>query len=449
MMNIPFSARTPPFLKRLVLGFISSSFFFFLSVHPCPAQNNWASYVTDLVVRLVDGQKTGSRIYVHSLRDESNSQAYYPFMQTVGKALANEIGKRGFIVGPGPTGVDCYVMTTFLERPGALFLNASLISAEDGSTVLTSASVEIPASSLPARWKERSLRDVAYELVAKLEQRLFIQKIKIVFGEFSGGHSKEESFVSEFSSAMRGYIKEEMSKSGTFVILAPSARQNGDEAVVTLKGHFTVAEEDVIFRLVLQKGLRERREIANVSARFSKLAIPHGMAIFPNNIYVASQNTDTESDETGSATGVPIQVWTNKSNGTYRNNDRLVIFLRPEEACYARVYYIQSDGAIVQVFPSNAYESGFLKKGTVYGVGSEADDVELIIGDQTTGQEFVKVFASRHPIDDASVPREFIQQANVFRIRSGYRGLQESLARSLEITKRRLLPSAEVKILVR
>ncbi len=359
-MKMQFSRTRALFVKLLIFCFICSQLLF-----PAPsyAQKNWKFHVKDLVSKLVKNQKPGTHVYVPSLRDESNRQVYYPFMETVSKVMANEFTNNGFIASPTPANADGYVMTTFIESPDRLFLNASLISAKDGSTALASATVEIPAGSLPEHWRKRSLRDVAYELIGKLEQKLFDQKAEIVFGEFSGGHKKEDAYISDFSATMRGYIKEEMIKSGAFVILVPSEQRSGNAGVGRLTGNYLAAGNDIIFRLILQKGQERQREIANVSSRFSTQSVPQGMHLFPQNIDIASQNTDHKDDTAGYSTGVSIRVWTNNSSGIYRKNDRMVIYLQPDQDCYARVYYIQSDGAVVQTFPSDANESGFLKKG--------------------------------------------------------------------------------------
>ena len=445
-MKMRFFVKFPLFARLFILFFIGSQLLFPSSSH---ARGDWKVYVKELVTKLVENQKPGGRIYVHSIQDESNRQIYYPFMKTARKVMENEFGNRGFVVNPAPSGADNYVMTTFIERPDGLFLNASLVNAEDVSTVLASTSVEIPVTGLPEQWNERSLRDVAYELVGKLEQELFAQRMKIIFGEFSGGHKEEDRYVSDFSATMMGYVKEEMTKSGTFVIISLSKKRGGDESVGTLKGQYRAAGNDIIFRLILKKGGKRQREIANVSTTFPTRSVPQGMPIFPQNTEIAKENTDVQDDTNGYSTGVPINVWINKSSGIYRNNDRLIVYLRPEEDCYARVYYIQSDGTVVQIFPSHEKESGFLKKGLAYGVGSKEDDVELIVLDETVGQEFVKVFASRLPIDDSFIPKEFIQGANVFKIEGGYRNLQGSLARGLNMSRRKLLPAAEVKLLVK
>jgi len=370
-------------------------------------------------------------------------------MATIRDSLANEIRKGGIDIQSTPTRAEYYLMVTFLERPDSLFLNGSLLDAKDGSTVVASGAIEIPVKKLPPYWKKRSLHDVAYELTGKLEEKLFAQRASIVLGEFSGGKEKRDAYVSEFSTTMKGYIKEEMIKSGVFVILSPSKEHRGGGDAATLTGHFIVTADDVIFRLVLLKGKRNRREIANVSAQFKKDTVPQGMPMFPGNINIVSQNTDHNNDKESFDTGVSLRAWINKESGIYRNNDKLVVYLRPEEDCYARVYYIQSDGAIIQTFPSSDYDPGFLKKFRTYGVGGKKDDVELLITDETVGQEFIKVFASRYPIDDSSIPREFIRGPNVYRVRGKYRGLQESLARGLKVSRRRLRPVAEVKLLVK
>ena len=445
-MKIRFYPKAARPVKLSVPLFIGCQLLF---LSPTYAQENWRSYVKDLVTKLVENQKSGGRIYVHSIRDESNRQIYYPFMKTIGKVMAKEFRNKGFVVGPTPANAGAYVMTTFLEKPDGVFLNASLINAEDGSTVLSSTAVEIPATGLPEHWKERTLRDVAFELAGKLEQKLFAQKIKIILGEFSGGYKKKDTFVSEFSATMKGYIKEEMIKSGTFVILSLSKKRGGDESIGTLKGRYVTAGNDIIFRLILQKGGKRQKEIANVSTKFPSRSVPQGMAIFPPNIKIAKQNTDVKGDKTGYSTGVPVSVWTNKSSGIYRDNDKLIVYIRPDRDCYARVYYLQSDGTVVQIFPSHEKESGFLRRGLTYEVGGKEDDVELVVSDETVGQEFIKVFASRLPIDDSFIPKEFIRGANVYVIRKKYRGLRDSLTRAIKMPRRKLLPAAETKILVK
>lgn len=445
-MKMRFSSKALRLVKLSVLFLIGSQILF---ITPSYAQKDWKLYVKTLVSSLAENRKPAGQVYVHLLRDESNRQIYYPFMETVRKVMINEFRVKGYVVSTTPVNADSYIMTTFLERPDGLFLNALQLDAEDGSTVLGSTAVEIPVASLPEHWDKRSLRDLAYELVVKLGQKLFAQKARIILGEFSGGYNKKDAYVSEFSFAMKDYIKEELTKSGGFVILTPSRGKGRDDSAAILTGHYIASANDIIFRLILQKGQQPRREIANVSTEFGKASVPPGMAIFPQNVETASQNTDIKDDETDYSTGVPITVWLNKRSGIYYNNDKLVINLRPQVDCYARVYYIQSDGAVVQIFPSNAHESGFLKKGPVYEVGGKDDDVDLVITNETVGQEFIKVFAARVPIDDSSIPKDVIRGANVLGIRIKYRSLKESLARGIHVSRKKLLPAAEVKLLVK
>jgi len=248
---------------------------------------------------------------------------------------------------------------------------------------------------------------------------------------------------------LRGYIEEEMMKLGTFALLTPAKQRNVDKTVSTLNGRYRVTGNDIRFRLILQKGETVKKEIANVSTKFTTSSLPPGMAIYPPNPAAAKENEEPfQSKKKTPGTGIPIRVWTNKRSDIFHDNDDLIIYLQADEDCYARVYYIQSDGAVLQPFPSNPYEAGRLKKGKTYGVGGNEDEVSLRISDETVGQEFIKVFASRIPIDDAAIPKTFIRGVNAFKVSGGYRTVREGL-RAVKMFKKKLVPAAEVKILVK
>ena len=193
-----------------------------------------------------------------------------------------------------------------------------------------------------------------------------------------------------------------------------------------------------------------QKEIARSSVKFITQSVPNGMELIPQNIAIASKSTDSKNPKEDIQSEVPIDVWVNKSNSIYHKDDRLIVYLRPEDDCYVRAYYIQSDGAVLQIFPTDPGESGFLKKGQEFGVGGEEDNVELICTDDTLGQEFVKVFTSRNPFDDSFTPRQFIEGANVYQVRAEYKDLKRSLTRGLKIKdkSKTVVPAAEVKLLI-
>ena len=74
--------------------------------------------------------------------------------------------------------------------------------------------------------------------------------------------------------------------------------------------------------------------------------------------------------------------------------------------------------------------------------------MELVISDETVGQEAVKVFTSSAPIDDSNIPKEFIDGPNVFCMEGDYGSLTKALTRALK-KRARVRPAAELKILVR
>ena len=142
-----------------------------------------------------------------------------------------------------------------------------------------------------------------------------------------------------------------------------------------------------------------------------------------------------------------VALWVNHDNGMYRDGDNLIVNIKTSKNLYMRLYYIQSDGLICQIFPAGRNGSGYLGKGQVYQVGGASDAIELVISDETTGQEIIKAFASLGPIKDESLPKVFSEAANMSCMTEGYRKLQEGLTRALKL-KHKVRPVTETKILV-
>ena len=406
-----------------------------------PVAADWRRQLGEAVPRL---PSQNLKVYVRTPVDTSTEGSYYPFLRNVQQVLIQKARENGYTVLDSPTTAKAYLETEFRMGKQSLRLFLLLKDADNRNTI-GSATVDLASTALPTDWKDRTLKDVAFELATKLDAQLFGQKLNVLIDEFSGGKTKTDSFVSDFSIMMRGYIREEVGALDTFKILiggSTSAQQ------YSLRGHYQVIGNEVVLRLKVIK-VSSRHEIANVSSRFSLGVVPSGVGMFPPNETQAKESADEiKTDAISKTPTQTVAVWVNHDDRNYRDGDPLTVSLRPDTDLYVRVYYVQSDGTICQIMPSRSGETGYIRKGYVYEIGGAQDDVELTISDETVGQESIKVFTSPGPIDDSSLPKRFIEGANVSCLEDNYRKLTETLTRALKM-KYRVRPASEVKILVR
>lgn len=420
----------------IVFVLIISSCILALLTQTVMAKTDWKSHLVAELTPLLSRQTLSSQaLFIADPVDATNMGTYYPFISEITAQIKHLAQKRQLQLTNDPTGAVLFLYPKYTARQRRLLLTFSLQNTlSDGE--LGTATVELNDALLPIGWRDRSLKDIAYELTGKLDEALFGHKIDAIFDEFSGGLSDSETFVSEFSSVMRGYLQEEIgSIDSVNLILAENAPPNSPH----IKGHFQKVGSEILVRLRL---VGNGRESANVSTRFPISSIPHGMALFPENINVAKETADVPLNEKYETEPISptVSVWLNHENRIYREGDPLIVHIRPDESLYARAYYIQSDGMIFQIFPSTPGRAGRLRKGMAYAIGGKSDDVELIITDETVGQESIKLFISRGPIDDSALPKRFIEGANVTQIKTTYRGLRANY---------KVGPAVELKLLVR
>ncbi len=433
-----------------------------LASGPTAGADDWKSTLQPALDRMLENLPTKRNIFIEVPTDATRERAYYPFATMVQSALISVVLRTGHKIVRNPLDASYYLRTGFTVTDKGMLLTPTLAEAVTGALTATVV-VELPAKSLPASWSERTLRDIAYELATKLarsRQLLFHSQLPVVVEELIGGKTRDDDFVSEFAIAMRGYIREELGRFGNLRPLTTAASQDEDTQPYRLTGHYQVSGSHVILRLVLLSAEGDF-EVANVSSRFATALIPSSLPVLPPNALVARNTGDSVSSNSGKSTGADnvgadgkeqfdsenkLAVWVNKEDRVYFDNDLLVIYLKTAIDLYAKVYYVQSDGAICEIFPIRGSD-GFLKAGEVRTIGDINDNVELTISDQTTGQEVIKVFTSSEPIDDSNLPKEFIGGPNVFCLEGDYESLTQGLTRALK-KKARVRPSAELKILV-
>ena len=221
---------------------------------------------------------------------------------------------------------------------------------------------------------------------------------------------------------MKDYIHEELLKKETFRILGI---ESTDENTHQLKGRFQLLEGDqLVFRLQIMQP-STGREKANVSSRFSLSSIPTGVALLPPN----TNNAKEFFDEPVTSPYF-VSVWPNRQDKIYQDGDNLIVYGKSDTDLYIRVYYVQSDNSILQIYPAGLDGGGRIWANKTLGIGdcSGCTPVRLTVSDSTIGQEAIKVFASLGPIDDSNLRREFFPGHNIWAIEENYRGLKMSLS---------------------
>lgn len=388
---------------------------------------------------------------------------YYPFLRQVKSAVCGALTSKGLrVLQQGAEGDAEYSLTlNYRVVNGGIRLDLKLLSNEEGELV-EGGLLSLSASQLPPGWSKRSLRDIASELKVKLlEQTLGSNDLSVVFGEFSGGKEEQDGLVGELSATLKDYLLDELSSTNAITLVVGKTRSVATN-FHTLQGRFSVNRERVRFALTL---VSPKGEVdASATSTLPIRDIPPGLSLFPANKALAQKLVDppktlTPKTETPKATpavgaepsiasDVTAMVWVNHEGGIYRDGDELRVYLTPKTDCYARVYYIQSDGTVFQIFPPPNHD-GRLTGGVTMDIGSEQSGVELTVNDETLGQEFIKVFTSRHPIDDSALPKTFIDGAGVFHMKGGYDALKRGIkTRGLTVKRRVLRPSEEIKILI-
>ncbi len=103
--------------------------------------------------------------------------------------------------------------------------------------------------------------------------------------------------------------------------------------------------------------------------------------------------------------GPDIEVWTNKGyDATYYYGEDIAVYFRADRDCYAVVYDIDPSGEITILFPSNYYNSAYVRGGEVYRIPDYYGDYTLEISGRS-GTEHIFAVASHNYLN----PPDFIR----------------------------------------
>ncbi|GKS65716.1 hypothetical protein YTPLAS72_30200 [Nitrospira sp.] len=66
-----------------------------------------------------------------------------------------------------------------------------------------------------------------------------------------------------------------------------------------------------------------------------------------------------------------LKVWTNKKDGRFIENDKLIIYVQSDRDAYLKLDYFQADGTVVHLVPNVYREQNFIKGGKTYSFGDD------------------------------------------------------------------------------
>jgi hypothetical protein len=402
--------------------------------------NQWESDLKGMTTALMSPIEEGQSVFVSSARDRSPQALYYPFSRRIQEVISSgAINSKGRLVDDSLS-ADYFIYPGFEVRSDAISLTLELISAADGE-MLAKKIGSLSRQNLPAGWDVRAPKDVAHELGMKLEKAIYPEKAKIVKGAMK--ITNKEGLISEFATTMMAYLGQELRRRKTFDLVTPT---QATEGALELRGTYYQVGSEVVMELSLINSASDSVR-ASVETSLRRQDVPKQVALAPKNTVQANQMTESDDSLVPDGLADVVSLWVNNDPPRYVDGDNLVVSVASKKDIYLRLYYIQSDGLICQIFPAGNNNPGFLRANRPYDVGGINDSVELIISNETQGQETIKAFASLGRIDDSSLPKQFIAAANMSCMTQGYANLQNGITRALRL-KHKVRPVAEAQILV-
>ena len=130
-----------------------------------------------------------------------------------------------------------------------------------------------------------------------------------------------------------------------------------------------------------------------------------------------------------------LKVWTNKAEGRFLEDEKLVIYVQSDRDAYLKLDYFQADGTVVHLVPNVYRGQAFIKGGKKYAFGDEASPEQFIIRDPY-GTEAIKAIVGVRPFEDTSETRDTVSDSRAYLngLQSGLRGIKiVAAAASVEI----------------
>jgi len=231
-----------------------------------------------------------------------------------------------------------------------------------------------------------------YGLGSHLPSKLRVMIDRIVYGQ------------TRFSASFGAYLEQRLGErmlrfDGIQVLDKAVAGRQGLSAQALLHGSYLDLGPEV--SLLLKATSLSGEELTSVQVKLAKAEIQSaGLQLLPENAETARQQLeilDTQVKETA----LKVRLGVDRGDGgIYRKGERLVLFLKANLDCYARVIYQQVDGTRVQVFPNQYHPDPRIKKDQTYQIPPDQGGFTLEVT-PPFGAEILKVYASTEPLPPA------------------------------------------------
>jgi len=124
-----------------------------------------------------------------------------------------------------------------------------------------------------------------------------------------------------------------------------------------------------------------------------------------------------------------LKVWTNKPEGRFLENEKLIIYVQSDRDAYLKVDYFQADGTVVHLVPNVYRGQAFIKGGKKYAFGDETSPEQFLIN-PPYGTEAIKAIVGVRPFDDSGVEGASSVSDSRTYLQSGLRGIKVVAATS-------------------
>lgn len=123
-----------------------------------------------------------------------------------------------------------------------------------------------------------------------------------------------------------------------------------------------------------------------------------------------------------------LKVWTNKPEGRFLEDEKLVIYVQSDRDAYLKLDYFQADGTVVHLVPNVYRGQAFIKGGKKYAFGDETSPEQFIIR-PPYGTEAIKAVVAVRPFDSEAEGDPPVSDSRAY-LQSGLRGIKVVAATS-------------------
>lgn len=123
-----------------------------------------------------------------------------------------------------------------------------------------------------------------------------------------------------------------------------------------------------------------------------------------------------------------LKVWTNKPNGRFLEDEKVVIYVQSDRDAYLKLDYFQADGTVVHLVPNVYRGQAFIKGGKKYAFGDETSPEQFIIR-PPYGTEAIKAIVAVRPFETGAEGEPSLSDSRTY-LQSGLRGIKVVAATS-------------------